>query len=216
MTRICIIALCGVCAWAQQQLTRWNNPGQSPFPEPGAPFQALPLDIPPPIPPERPSGGSISLAQLRHRVPKEARKLFLRAARLAKREDHAGAAKELEAAVRLDPEYAGAYEQLGIEYGELRRPSDAAVIFRRLLELSPDSVGAHCYLGMALLQMGDRGQGEEQIRRALRLSPGDARCQFLLGYLLWQQEPTRDEGLARIHEAARTLPYAKKVLRSLQ
>jgi len=141
---------------------------------------------------------------------------FARAARLSKAEDHEGAARELEAAVRMDPGFLDAYQRLGIEYGELRRPSDAATEFRRLLELKPDSAAAHCYLGLALLEMGSRVQAEEQIRLGLRQSPGNAHCQFLLGYLEFQNEVTRADGIQHMQMAARTLPYAKKFVRGLR
>jgi len=228
MARIRTVALFGVWScWAQQGVPAPQEgpasratgsqeaPAHSVFPTQANPFPAAPIEIEPPAARERPTGQSISLTQLCHRVPKEARKSVARAAKLAKSEDHQGAAEELEAAVRLDPEFADAYQQLGIEYGELGRPSDAANAFRRLLELSPDSVKGHCYLGLALLLTGDRAQSEQHIRLALRQSPEDARCQFLLGYVLWRQEATRTDGLQHMQNAARGLPYAKKFLRNL-
>jgi tetratricopeptide (TPR) repeat protein len=228
MTRICTIAWLAVCiCWAQQGVP-WREkaaaiPGEPPAPAGRANFPqqdnrlgAIPIEIEPPPAPERPAGESVSVAQLQHKVPKEARRSFAHAIRLSKAEDHEGAAKELEATVRLDPEFADAYGRLGIEYGELKRPSDAATIFRRLLELTPDSVNGHCYLGLALLDLGDRGQSEEQIRLGLRQSPDSARCHFLLGFLLVQREATRADGLQHLQNAARTLQSAKKYLRSLR
>jgi len=64
--------------------------------------------------------------------------------------------------------------------------------------------------------MGSRVQAEEQIRLGLRQSPGNAHCQFLLGYLEFQNEVTRADGIQHMQMAARTLPYAKKFVRGLR
>lgn len=229
MTRICTIAWLGVCICSAQQAgPRLDDKTTLPpnefrelappsaFPRQGNPYPAIPIQIEPPTAQDRPNGESVSLAQLQHKVPRDARKLFARATKLSKADDHEGAAKELESAVRMDPEFADAYERLGMEYGELRRPSDAAIVFRRLLELKPDSADTHCYLGLAQFQMGDRAQAGEQIRLGLRQFPASARCQFLLGYLEFQREATRADGIQRMQTAARTLPSARKFVHSLR
>lgn len=225
MIRIGTIAWLGVSiGWAQLSVPRAATTADetreastpSNYAQQDNRLRAIPIEIEPPMTEERPAGESVSLAQLQHNVPKEARKQFARAARLSKAEDHEGAAKQLEAAVRLDPEFTEAYERLGIEYGDLNRPSDAAVIFRRVLELKPDSVRGHCFLGLALFQTGDRAQSEEQIRQGLNQSPANAVCQFLLGYVLVQQDATRADGLQHITNAARSLPFARKFLHTLR
>ncbi len=229
MTRICTIACLGICICSAQQglpraqdgTTTTANDLRQPAlridsPQQRNPFEALPIQIESPTAPQRPTGESVSVAQLQHKVLKEARKSFARAIKRSKVGDHDGATKELEAAVRMDPEFADAYQHLGIEYGELRRPSEAAIVFRRLLELKPDSADARCYLGLALLDTGNRAQAEEQFKLALRQSPNSARCQFLLGYLEFRDDATRANGIQRMQIAARTLPFAKKFVRSLR
>ncbi len=230
MTRLSVIIVFAIgTSWAQQEFPELKGtpatgpvgfhfdevPAHSAFPDGSDFFHAIPIEIQPPAAPAKPAGESVSIAQLQHKVPKEARKSFARAAKLVKADHDEDAMKELETAVRVDPDFADAYEQLGIEYGQLGRASDAATAFRRLLELRPDSARGDCYLGLALLQMGQLDQSEKYIGLGLRQSPDNAHCQFLRGYLLLQHEATRADGLRYIQNAARILPFAKEFLHSL-
>jgi len=165
---------------------------------------------------QRPTGQSVSLARLQHKVPKEARKSLARALRLSKTGDHEKAAAELQTAIQRDPEFADAYGQLGVEYGELKRFREAETALRHSLELDPESWLAHYDLGVILVRSGNPAEAEQNVRRALRESGESARVHLLLGYLLWQRPETRAEGLQHVQYAARTIPAAKKFLRSLQ
>lgn len=86
-----------------------------------------------------------------------------------------------ERAVRLDPQYASAHQDLGVAYAmkadyyamnELRER--AVTSLRRALELQPDAVRAWRELGSALIAMGREREGFEAIERALAIDPTDA------------------------------------------
>ena len=86
-----------------------------------------------------------------------------------------------ERAVRLDPQYATAHQDLGVAYAmkadyyamnELRERAVASL--RRALELQPDLVRAWRELGSALIAMGREREGFDAIERALAIDPRDA------------------------------------------
>lgn len=164
----------------------------------------------------RPSGTSISVERLRHKVPKEAWKSFSRASRFSKNGDHAGAVAELQMAIRYDPRFTDAYNLLGAEYGQMGRIEEAAATLRQSIKLDPHSSVAHCGLALARFQLGDLTGAELSARRALEESPENAVAHFLLDYMLYEHDGARADGLKHLVYAARTLPEAQKFLRNLQ
>ena len=177
------------------------------------PWALIPRVEPPRL--ERPTGASISVAALQHKVPRAARKSFARAKRLSKSGDHAGAAAELETTIRLDPRFAAAYNALGAEYLQFAKFAEARMPFERALELNPDFVNAHYNFAVLLLQTGDTEGSEKHARRVLQLASNNPYAHWLFGYLLYLNAPTRTEGLEHIQYAARTLRPAKQFLKEL-
>jgi tetratricopeptide (TPR) repeat protein len=177
----------------------------------------VPIEIDAPKPPAvRPSGEVVSVSQLRHKVPKRARKAFERANRLSQAGKHEKAVKELEAAIALDPEYAAAYDQLGVEYGDLGQFSTAEAKIRHSLSLDPTSWRGYYNLGVIRLRTGDAAGAEKNAQRALTLSKGEPRVHLMLGMLLCHRPETWRTGLQHVRIAARTMPEAKRVLRHLE
>ena len=179
-------------------------------------FPQFPVDIQPPAPPTRPSGQSVSVTELQHRVPKKARQSLARALKLSKAGDHPHAAAELETAVLRDPEFADAYNQLGVEYGHLGRFDEAAAALRRSIEVDPASWGAHYNLAVVLIRTGDLAEAGRSLRRALGHAPENARAHWLLGRLLYQNGETRTEALQHLEFAARTLREARDFLLNIR
>ena len=167
-------------------------------------------------PPARPTGQSISLAQLQHRVPKEARKTFDRAKKLSKAGNHEQAAKELERAAADDPEFAAAWGELGGEYGSLKRWAEAERVLRRSLSLDANLWTVHYNLAVVQFQLGDISGAQQSARTALDYAPNDARVHLLLGLLLYQNFKTRDEGMAHLKNAAHTLKQARSLVRAMR
>ena len=172
-----------------------------------------PIYVPAPAQTDRPDAQTISVEQLRHKVPNKARNSFQRAQKLAKAGKHEQAAAELEAALRLDPEFVQAYDRLAGEYRELRRFPEAEALLQKVLKLVPDSWTAHYDLGLIQLAAGNLDASEQSARRALRLSGDNAWVHMLLGYVLYLRHDTRDEGLQEVRYAARTLKEAREFLR---
>ena len=163
----------------------------------------------------KPTGGTVSVAQLRHKPNKNAQKSVTRGAKLSEAGAHRRAAEEFERAVTADPEFANAYDRLGVEYAQLGRYKDADVTLRRSLALDPTSWTSHYDLGVILYQTGDLPGAERSVRRALELSRANVQVHTLLGLLLWRQVETRAEALEHLQYAARSSSEAKERLAKL-
>jgi Flp pilus assembly protein TadD len=170
---------------------------------------------PPELAQKKPAGETISVTQLQHRVPKDAAKNFERAIKLSRAGEHEKAAAELEAALRRDPEFASAENQIGVEYSYLERWDEAENAFRRCTDIEPSSWMGHYNLALTLYGRGYLTGAEQSTRRALALSSENPRIHLLLGELLVTHDQTRAEGLAELKFAARTLSDARWVLRVL-
>jgi Flp pilus assembly protein TadD len=155
--------------------------------------------------------GIVSVKQLRHHVPKAARKAYEKAGRTL---DPGTAAAELENAVKIDPEFAEGHHALGVVYSRQRRLPEAVAEFRRTLELIPEESLPYSNLAWLLFAMGERAEAETSVRRALQLSPENASAHLLMGCLLIDT-PARREGIQHLEYAARTLPAAEKIAKTL-
>lgn len=128
--------------------------------------------------------GVISAARLAHKVPKEARKSFERAMKLAKAGKTAEAIAALEEAVLLDPGYAVAHNNLGVQYYLAHRIADSERVLRRAIGLDPAYAEAYCNLGVLNLAKDNLGEAEGMARRALALAPRSMEAQRLLNETL--------------------------------
>ncbi|HEY7392928.1 MAG TPA: tetratricopeptide repeat protein, partial [Bryobacteraceae bacterium] len=134
--------------------------------------------------------------------------MFAQAARLLASGDREQACSRLEAAIRLDPMFAAAYTQLGIEYIRLGRLDDALQSLNRAVEIDPDSWNEHYVLAILFYQAGDLARAEASARRAFRLAQTNAAVHLVLGYILCFRDETKAEGIDYLRYAARSLPYA--------
>ncbi len=89
---------------------------------------------------------------------------------------------EYEAALRIEPGYAEARNNLGVELARIPgRLADATALFETALEINPDLVGAHYNLGTVLFQQGLFSAACEQYEKALKLKPDFVDAQGLPG-----------------------------------
>lgn len=135
--------------------------------------------------PNSPSPGIISLARLRHKVPKAAQKAYRKGTKLFHSGKYLEASKELERAVALDPEYAGAHNNLGVQYAILSRFADAHREFLRAIDLDPALASANLNAARVELLKSDLASAEQHARRASMLLSGQSdQAQLLLNSIL--------------------------------
>jgi tetratricopeptide (TPR) repeat protein len=127
--------------------------------------------------------GVESVKRLSHKIPKPALKSFERAWTLSKNGKHEEAIRELTKAIAIDPDFAEAYNNLGVQYYLLKRPSDAQPLLRRAIELDPAAAPSYANLAAVALALGDSAGAELLARRALTLAPRNASAQGVLDVL---------------------------------
>jgi len=74
-------------------------------------------------------------------------------------------------AIKLDPQYAPAYNNLGLILRNTDRLPEAEACFRRAIELNPSDVHAYNNLGLVLMDFSDLQQAEKCFRIAIGLNP---------------------------------------------
>ncbi|MBZ5558873.1 MAG: sulfatase-like hydrolase/transferase [Acidobacteriia bacterium] len=77
----------------------------------------------------------------------------------------------LEAVVAAHPDYAEAYNSLGVAYMRLGRHDQARAALRKVLDLDPTSAKAYENLGADELSVGDLAAGVDDLKRAIDLDP---------------------------------------------
>lgn len=163
-----------------------------------------------------PARAAVSLYRLEHKLPKQALKSWQKAAKAATSGRNAEAEQHLREAVRVDPEFADALEQLGV-YALARRDYEMA---RGYLTRAADLDGANgefqSHAAVAELMTGHPEEAETRARQARRLSPEQGRAKYVLGLALLRQGKQTPEALRNLEEAATEFPGAKAIVAQLR
>ncbi len=99
--------------------------------------------------------------------------------------DYAGARRELERAVVLDPDLDAAYT-LGMTYLRLKDLGHARLLFEEMQSALGNSPDAHLLFGRAYEETDFPAEAEREFRAALALNPRAPRAHFYLGYVILQ------------------------------
>ena len=78
----------------------------------------------------------------------------------------------LEAVIAAHPDYAEAYNSLGVVYSRLGRHADARAAFRKVIALDPTSAKAYENIGIDALAAGDPAAAVSALKEALAIDPG--------------------------------------------
>ena len=78
----------------------------------------------------------------------------------------------LQAVVAAHPDYAEAYNSLGVVYSRLGRHADARAAFRKVIALDPTSAKAFENIGVDALSAGDPPAAASALKEALAIDPG--------------------------------------------
>ncbi|HSU58211.1 MAG TPA: tetratricopeptide repeat protein [Bryobacteraceae bacterium] len=96
------------------------------------------------------------------------------------RGDFAGAAAKYESILKIAPDLAVAYNNLGALYFKQRRYGKAAAILKKGLKLDPHMTSASALLGMALFETGSFQDARPHLEAALRAHPQDNNIELFL------------------------------------
>ncbi len=102
------------------------------------------------------------------------------------RGNFAGAMEQFEEVLRLDPQNAGAYANMGEAYLRQRRYAEAADAFARGLKISPNGLGARIYFfyGAALLESRQFNEAIKAFQETISRDPQRADAYYNLGNAL--------------------------------
>ena len=119
--------------------------------------------------------------------PSEVSRKALRAFEQAAKESAAGSPEKaivhLQRAIREQPNYFEAYNNLGVQYQKLQQWNEAVRAYRRATELRPNSAKAHINLAVVFLEQGQTGQALDSLEAARKAEPGSATVHLLLGQI---------------------------------
>ena len=127
--------------------------------------------------------GPVSVSELRHPPERRALAAALKAQKLSESGDYRGAAAQLEKAVALDPQFAGAHTNLGAQYAHLGDFGRAEAEFRRAIALDPSSPLAQADLALVLARIGQTREAGQWARHALALDSTNPVARYVLDYL---------------------------------
>lgn len=165
---------------------------------------------------EHSAPGTISVTQLNHPPAKKAIQAAVSAQRFAASGQTEKAAEELEKAIRISPEYADAYNNLGVQYLRMGRFEQACGEFTRAISIAGPSAPVLSNLAWAQRRLGRNAEANASARAALRLDAGSAPAHLILGTILAEDRRTRAESIAHLQRAAETMPAAKDALEKVR
>jgi len=154
---------------------------------------------------------TVSLQQLQHKIPKEAQKEQKKASDAIRKGDNQLALLHMQNAVKIDPEFADVYNDLGVVLGWLGHMDQAAEQFQRAIELVPDHYKAVKNLSIALYMLGRCDEALPVARRALRIDPAYEQVHYVLGFCLVAENGDTVEALTNLERAAGDFPKARLV-----
>jgi tetratricopeptide (TPR) repeat protein len=118
----------------------------------------------------KPSTKSESAAKKRER----ANEYFEEGKMLQEKWRYKEASKKYERAVKIDPEYAEAYSNLGYTYRKQGMPDKAVRTYKKAIRLDPKLAAAHEYLGETYAEMGKYDLAEKQLQILQNLGSDEA------------------------------------------
>jgi tetratricopeptide (TPR) repeat protein len=154
------------------------------------------------------AGGSVSLQQLKHKVPGSAQKAFDKGEQAAAKGRLQQARAFFQEAVALDPEFVDAYNELGAAEVGLNDLPHAADEFQKAINIVPEHPLALPNLSIVLAKMHRFHEAGDVARRALRVAPGSSEVHYVLGVSLVSEHGNLDEAITHFERAAHDIPAA--------
>jgi len=151
---------------------------------------------------------TVNAAELQ--VPDKARKEFRKASEAMSREDWNKARDDLLKAVALYPNYAAAYNNLGVVYSRLNQPAQESDALQKAIAADDHYTPAYVNFGELCIRQNDYAGAERQLQKAIELDPQNAKAYMLLA----DAQLLNGEYDAAIASAkqAHALPHDKLVL----
>jgi tetratricopeptide (TPR) repeat protein len=171
-------------------------------------YQNLSIQMPSTSKAGRSTDATVSIRQLQHKVPGEAQKEFDRGMRASTKGDQSNAFDHFQKAARLDPEFADAFNGMGVTYVALGQLQQAVDQFQKTIDLVPDHPRAAANLSIVLCRLEHYHEAAEVARQALKLDPSLSKIRYVLGVSLVSEGADKAEALDNLQRAATEIPRA--------
>ena len=147
--------------------------------------------------PEPKPGGAISFYNLTHKIPAKARKEFEKGVTSGIAGDYDSAVIHYRNAIKFDPGYLAAHNNLGARLMVNRKWKEAIEEFELARHLDPRSSPVHSNLGVLYLELHDYEKAELEGLLASTLDPTSGKPHFVVGMAMLYQ--AKDSRMAKAH-----------------
>jgi hypothetical protein len=180
---------------------QWVSEDPLAMPEPSAP--AAPASVAK----VAPVGDTVSVRSLQ--LPAGAIKEFLRSERCVGNGDFSAAAQHLQKALRVDPQFIEAHNNLGASYMQLQRYKDAIAEFQAAIALDAKMEAPYRNMSLSLFLMKRYPEAEAAARQALTLNPEHKAARYTLGRALSAEGSVSAEAEKLLRESVGEFPEAR-------
>jgi hypothetical protein len=164
-------------------------------------------DIPTPVVKAPPMGDTVSVHSLQ--ISPGAIKEFHRSEKCVGSGDYSCAAQHLQKALRVDPKFVEAHNNLGASYLELSRYQDAIAEFEAAIALDEKMVAPYRNMSLGYFLMRRYVDAEAAARRALAVNPDHKPARYSLGRALAAQGSVSPEAERLLRESVGDFPEAR-------
>jgi tetratricopeptide (TPR) repeat protein len=157
---------------------------------------------------DRPASGSVSLAELQHKVPPKALKEAEKADKAVHKNDLPAVIVHLEKALEIDPEFFAARRNLAKALIMTGQNEKAIPVLQQLLQTEPRSVLAYDGLGTVYLTSRRFADAEAAARKALEIDGSNELGHWVLGCSLTALGKADAEALKHLTTIVKRFPRA--------
>ena len=147
------------------------------------------------------AGGPQSVSAVDLNVPKGAKKEFDEGNKAMASQDWAKAIQRLERAIAIYPQYALAYNNMGVAYGRMNEPAKERAALEKAISLNDHFVLAYVNLAKMSLREQDAARAETLLENALRAEPENVETMTMLveAQLLNKRYDAAIAGASKVH-----------------
>jgi len=166
-----------------------------------------PPDVPTPVTKATAMGDTVSVRNLQ--LPAGAIKEFRRSEKCVGSGDYSGAVQHLQRALKADPNFIEAHNNLGASYMQLARYKDAITEFEAAIALDSKMEAPYRNKSLSLFLLQRYPEAEVAARQALELSPDHKAARYTLGRALAAEGIASAEAEKLLRDSLSDFPEAR-------
>jgi TPR repeat/Tetratricopeptide repeat len=171
------------------------------------PLAEIGPDVPAPAVKATPVGDTVSVRNLQ--TPAGAVKEFRRSEKCVGSGDFSGAVEHLQKALKVDPKFVEAHNNLGASYMQLQRYQDAIAEFEAAIALDSKMEASYRNKSVSLFLLKRYPEAEVAARQALEVNPEHKASRYTLGRALAAEGSGSSEAERLLRESLSEFPEAR-------